>query len=106
LEDNTHALSHASNDRLRHPAPGSVGRALIPEHLAIEPDLALVIFFEEVDAAQQRRLAAATAPDQHHDFAVSHFEVGALEHLEAAERLPQPAYFDHARSRAMPLSAR
>ena len=39
----------------------------VAEKVAVEPDLAAVVFFEEVDAAQERRLArAAGADDRDH----------------------------------------
>ena len=69
--------------------------------LAVDDDPAGVDRLEQVDAAQQRRLARAGGADQADDLVLGDVEVDPAQHLELAERLAQP--FDHdARSREAP----
>ena len=62
-----------------------------PDGLAIEDDVAALILLEQVDAAQQRRLARAAGADDRDDIALVEVEIDALEHLGRTELLGQPA---------------
>ena len=53
--------------------------ALAGHHVAIEPDLAAFDRLQPVDAAQQRRLAAAGGPDEAHDLVLVHAQVDAAQ---------------------------
>ena len=55
--------------------------------LAADDDPARVDRLEQVDAAQERRLARAGGADQADDLVLGEREVDAAEHLELAERL-------------------
>ena len=61
---------------------------------AVDPDAALVVELEQVDAAQQRGLAAARGADDRHHLAAPDVEVDALQHAVVAERLADPADAD------------
>ena len=67
--------------------------------LAVDHDPAGVDRLEQVDAAQQRRLAGAGGADQADDLVLGDVEVDPAQHLVLAERLVQP--FDHDRAHAM-----
>ena len=54
---------------------------------AVEADLALLDRLERVDAAQQRRLAAARRADEAHDLVLVDAEAHAAQHLVVAEVL-------------------
>ncbi len=58
--------------------------------LAAEPHMALIRRLEQVDAAQERRLAGARSADDRDDLAGHDIEVDALEHLMLAEALAEP----------------
>ena len=60
------------------------------ERLAVDDDRPLVDPLEEVDAAQQRRLARARRADQADDLVHVDVEVDPVEHLEVAEALRTP----------------
>ena len=53
--------------------------------LAVEPDLTLLDRLQRVDAAQQRRLAAARRPDEAHDLVLLDAQGHAAQHLVVAE---------------------
>ncbi len=59
---------------------------------AVEEQLAVVGGLEQVDAAQQRRLARSGRADQRDHVADCHVEVDAVEHHGRPERLAHPAY--------------
>src|SRR5262249_49028962 len=84
LEDDPDALAH----------PGDV-RALPGDLVALEEDPSGVNGLEEVDATQQRALAAATRSDHDEDLAGGDLEVDSVEHDEVAEALPQVLELDH-----------
>ena len=59
--------------------------------LALQLDPAGVDRLEQVDAAQQRRLAGAGRADQADDLVLGELEVDPAQHLELAEGLVEPA---------------
>ena len=59
------------------------------EQLAVEADLAALIILQEVDAAEQRRLARSARADDRHDVARKDVEVDAAQHGARAERFGQ-----------------
>ena len=61
--------------------------AAADDALALEADLAALDGLEAVDAAQQRRLAAARRPDEAHDLVLVDVQVDAPQHLVGAEAL-------------------
>src|SRR4051812_33706924 len=61
----------------------------IADGLPVEQDFAAVELLQEIDAAQERRLARAARADDRHHFLAVHFEIHALEHLDLAEMLAQ-----------------
>ena len=61
---------------------------------AIDPDAALVVLLEQVDAAQQRGLAAAGWPDDGDHLAAMDVELDPLQHAVVAERLADVADAD------------
>ena len=65
------------------------------DRFALEHDVALLAVFQQVGAAQQRRLARSRRADQRHHVAAMRREVDAPQHLQRAERLVQVADFDH-----------
>ena len=65
--------------------------------LAVDADLAAVDRLERVDAAQQRRLAAARRPDQAHDLVLVDVEVDALSTSFVAEPLVDVAELEEGR---------
>src|SRR5581483_2999502 len=76
LEDDADPLAHRGHVDA---APGDL--------LALEEDAAAVERLEQVDAAQQRALAAAAAADDHEHLAGGDAEVDAVEHEVVAEAL-------------------
>ena len=69
-------------------APAAASDA-VAERLAVEPDLAALELLEEIDAAQQRRLARAARADDRHDVARKDVEVDAAQDRCVSERLRQ-----------------
>src|SRR4029077_21210257 len=90
----------------RHPLAAAAGRPAITERRGGAPGLAGVILLQEVDAAEERGLAAPAPADECDHLALADVEVDPLQHPDAAERFPQPADGDHARSPAKPFRAR
>jgi hypothetical protein len=84
LEDEAEAAADADG------VDGGVG-----DHLAVEEDVAVVDLLEQVDAAQQRRLARARGADQGHRFVLAHGEVDPPQHLALAEGLGHPPHLEH-----------
>ena len=62
--------------------------------LAVQPDRAVVDLGEQVDAAQQRRLARAGGADQRHHLVFVHVQAQVVEHHRGAEDLPDVAAFE------------
>ena len=54
---------------------------------AVHLDRALVVRFQQIDAAEQGRLAAARRADDHDHFALVHVEVDAVQDAVGAKRL-------------------
>src|SRR5262249_48020379 len=72
------------------PASDAVGVDAVRRHvLAGDEDPARVDGLEQVDAAEQRRLAGARRADQADDLVLGDREIDAAEHLGAPERLVQ-----------------
>src|SRR5690606_4248850 len=84
LEDHADALTQ----------PVDVGRSA--QHVdAIDPDAAARRLFQSVAAAQQRALARAGRSDDEDQLLRVNGEVDPFQHLETAERLPQPLYVEN-----------
>ncbi len=66
----------------------------VGDHLAVEEDVAVVDVGEQVDAAQQGRLARARRPDQRDRLVLVDGEVDPLQHLEIVEGLGHAADVD------------
>jgi hypothetical protein len=64
---------------------------------SVHPDLAAVVGFEPVDAAQERRLARAGRPDDADHLTLRHPRGDALEHRHRPEMLADAVEFDHGR---------
>src|SRR5690606_28346623 len=62
---------------------------------AVDDEVAAVDGLERVDATQQRGLARARGPDEHHHLAGADAEVDAVEHHGGPEALADLAEFDH-----------
>src|SRR3990167_2538735 len=87
-----------------HAGPGALSRDLpfrpqtagcrwvpVADQLPVDPDLAGVVTLQEVDAAQEGRLARAAGADEHDDFPPVHVERQPVEHGEGAEPLDDSA---------------
>ena len=57
----------------------------VADLLAVDPDRAAIVGLEEVDAAQERGLAAAGRADDRHHLAALDVEVDAAQHRRRAE---------------------
>src|SRR5262249_22373552 len=79
------------------PAPAAAGAVVVADLDAINADRALVVGLQQVDAAEQRGLAAARGADHHHHLAPGHVEVDAVEDAVRPERLPEPSDLDDRR---------
>src|SRR5262245_11826934 len=94
------ALKHHPELRTHGGEPGAaVLDALVIVHVKahrhpVELDFAFIVLFEEVDAAEQRRLAGAARPDDADHFARVDVEENALEHAQWAEMLTNVADLD------------
>jgi hypothetical protein len=69
-------------------ASASEARCRLPsaaEGFPVEPDLAAVVLLQEVDAPQERGLAAPASADERDHLTVCDVQVDALEHRKAAE---------------------
>jgi polar amino acid transport system ATP-binding protein len=84
LEDEPEAA--ANRDRV----DGRIG-----DRLAVEEDVAIVDVLEQVDAAQQGRLARARGADQRHRFVLAHGQVDPPQHLALAEGFGHAADLEH-----------
>ena len=79
------ALEHHTDVLTQFVNVAALGR----EILAVEPDVARVRGLEQVEAAQEGRLARTRGADDGDDLAGVNGQVDALEHLERAEALAQ-----------------
>ena len=59
----------------------------VPDELTVDVDAALLIGLEEVDAAQQGRLAGAARPDHADDLARRDIEIDTPQNVQIAEKL-------------------
>ena len=71
------------------PDPDRVDRG-IGDHLAVEEDVAVVDLLEQVDAAQERRLARAGGADQRDRLVLGDLEVDPVQHLASPKALVTP----------------
>jgi hypothetical protein len=71
---------------------GSV--AAVADQCIVEQHLAGLVFLEEIETAQQRRLARATRPDDGHDLAALDLEADAAQHFELTEAFVQTTHLD------------
>ena len=62
---------------------------------AVHDNLAGLDEFQAVDAADQRALAAAARPANHHDFSPADWEIDVFEDVERAEPLVYVVKLDH-----------
>ena len=76
-------LEHHGDAAIRGRQPRDVAPA--------DLDRAAVQLLQPGDGAQQGGLAAARGPDEHDELAVGDLQVDALQHLDRAEALPDPA---------------
>ena len=76
---------------LEHHGDVAVLRRQRIDHPLADGDLARGDVLEAGDHAQQRGLAAAGRPDQHHELAVGNVDADAVQHLDRAERLAHVA---------------
>ena len=90
LEDHAGHRTLARQFAVAEPVAAAIRRA-VADGLAVEDDVAALILFQQVDAAQQRRLARAAGADDRDDVAPVEIEVDALEHVDGAEPLGQAA---------------
>ena len=67
----------------------------VGDHLAVEEDVAVVDLLQQVDAAQQGRLARAGGADQRHRFVFADGEVDAAQDLALAKGLGDAAHLEH-----------
>jgi hypothetical protein len=85
-------------ERLENHADAAAGSVdvdvFVGDFVAVDDDFALLRFFKEVHAAQQRRLAGAGRPDDADHLAAFDLDVDALEDFERAESLVQTRNFD------------
>ena len=72
----------------------------IGDHVAVEEDVAVVDLGEQVDAAEQGRLARPGGADQRHRLVLVDGDVDPLQHLEVVEGLGHAANLDHGRFRS------
>ena len=70
-------------------------RAAVKEHFAVHGDGAFVRRFKEIEAAEQRRLAAARRADDGKHFAAIQLEIDAFQHLVRPETLFQSFHFEY-----------
>src|SRR5689334_12852543 len=61
----------------------------VSDELIVDVDLTSLVFFEEINAAQQRGLAGAAWPNNDDDFAFFNFQVDAPQNLQRAEAFDQ-----------------
>jgi hypothetical protein len=81
------AHAHVRIERvgLEHHGQAALGRRHVDDVLAVDQDLAARDVLEPRDQPQQRGLAAAGRPDEHHEGAVLDVEIGALDDVHGAE---------------------
>jgi hypothetical protein len=74
--------------------------ALLPvaDQLAVDREPAGVDLLQVVDAAQERRLARAGGPEQHHHLIQTDLKVDALQHFQVPEALVHRFGLDHRQS--------
>ena len=73
------------------PAPDAIDlHALGGDLVALDPDPAGIDRLDQVDAAQERRLATPRRPDKRDDLMLGHVEVDATQDLQLPERLVEP----------------
>jgi hypothetical protein len=91
LEHHADAAAHRAQVARRHPG---AARRLVADQLAVDADLARVVGLEEVDAAEQRRLARARRADQAGDLARRDRQADLLQRVEAVVMLVDRADLD------------
>ena len=89
LEDETHLLAQLANQALLLRHAGSV------DFDVAHTDLATGRCFQQVQAAQEGRLARAAGADDGHHLTGGDLQVDALEHAVAIELFGQALYHDH-----------
>jgi hypothetical protein len=82
------------DDANLRPDLADVGAVVIQPH-PVHPDLAGLDGLEVVEAPEQRALAGAARPDDHHDLAPCDIEAHVVEHVETAEVLVDVADLKH-----------
>ena len=83
-----HAHMRIERIGLEHHREPALGRRRVDHVLAVDQDLPAGHVLEPGDQAQQRGLAAAGGPDEHHEGAVLDLQVGALDDVDRSERFP------------------
>ena len=94
LEHHADAAAQRAQLMRLHAPPRAV-RLDIADQPALDADLARIIGFEEVDAAEQRALARSARPDQADHLGALHVEVDVAQNRQRAEALAEAADRDH-----------
>ena len=71
---------------LEHHRQAALGRRHVDHVLAVDQDLPAGDVLKSGDQAQQRGLAAAGRPDEHHEGAVLDIQIGILDDVDRPER--------------------
>ena len=100
LEHHADVAPHLAQAAPRHQPPA--GR-VIADQLAVDADLAGVIAFQEVDAAQQRRLARPGRADQAGHLSGRDVQADIPQRLEGAVELVDPGHVDRCGLRHLSL---
>lgn len=75
----------------------------VGDHLAVEKDVTVIDLDQQVDAAQQSRLAGTGGSDQGDRLVLAQGEVDAAQHLPLPERLGHSLDLDHRAPPPAPL---
>ena len=102
LEHHADLAAQLAQSPRRHRLSRAVLAGLVADELAFDPDLAFVVSFEEVDAAQQRALARAARSDQTNNLGARELEIDAVEHFQRAKAFGHAANFENRRAHAGP----
>ena len=94
LEHHAEAGADAPHVALAVELAAAGGVVAVADQHVVEQDLAGLVLLEEVEAAQQRRLARAARPDDGHYLAALDLEADAAQHFQLAEALVQAAHLD------------
>src|SRR3984957_4120020 len=94
LEHHADLRAHGGDGAIRMRAEATFDLIAI-DQLAVDPDAALFRDLEVIDAAEQRRLAAAGRADDADDLADHDRKIDPAQYMQATKMLVQPLYLDH-----------